>query len=414
VLLLEAALKIRRDLGARLGHGEGPRPDECGCGVGGSLSYRHAINFRLPSIATSYSRASTRMSPVSVILVGHNSRPFLERALASLCEEAPERSPRPVEVGDERGGLAPARQAGSDLDLVLVDNASTDGTADLVRARFPRCRVIEAGENLGFGRACNLGVRESTGEHILFLNPDAWVDPSCIDHLRRAMQSDPRIGWAAPRLFYPDGRRQFIWAPTVGVVGEALRLLRNRFERRQWSHGLLPRALRALGDPGWYTAACALLRRRAWDEVGGFDPGFFLYFEDADLGLRLRQAGWRLAQVAEARAYHDRHLPSASSGAMAHYRESQLRYYRKHRPRWENRVLLRKQTREARNVADEAMRARLLEVCGRAREALESRVVDLPGGGALDERGGVLAPAKGLVELSKDFEEPLPDFEDYR
>jgi GT2 family glycosyltransferase len=276
------------------------------------------------------------MSSVAAIVVGHDSRPFLDRALAS--------------IGDTAG----------DVETVLVDNASSDGSVELVRERFPRCGVVEAGENLGFGRACNLGVAATTTELVLLLNPDAWVDARCVDDLRRAMQADARLGWAAPRLFYPDGRPQFIWAPTVGIAGEAIQRLRNPFERRQWAHHLLPRVLRALGDPGWYSAACALIRRRAWEEVGGFDPAFFLYFEDADLGLRLRQAGWRLGQVEEARAYHDRHDLPAASASLVHYRESQLRYYRKHRPKWENRVVLRKQMRDARNRApSEARAARL-------------------------------------------------------
>jgi GT2 family glycosyltransferase len=268
------------------------------------------------------------MTSVTVLIVAHDSSPSLERALTS------------VEASSD------------DLEIVLVDNASSDGTVELVRARFPRCRLIESGENLGFGRACNLAARATTGELILLLNPDAWVDTTCVDRLRQAMASDPRLAWAAPRLHYPGGRRQFVWAPTVGIFGEAIQRLRNRFERRRWAHDLLPRMVRALGDPGWYSAACALVRRRAFDEIGGFDPGFFLYFEDADLGLRLRRAGWRLAQIGDASAFHDRHAPPPST--LVRYRESQLRYYRKHRPRWENRVLLRMQTKQARHTAEES------------------------------------------------------------
>jgi GT2 family glycosyltransferase len=309
------------------------------------------------------------MSPVSVVLVGHNSSRFLERALASVHGAGAHGS-----CGDDTGEGC----SGDDLEIVLVDNASSDGTVEIVRARFPRCRVIETGENIGFGRACNLGARETSGELILLLNPDAWVDSMCVDRLRQAMASDSRLAWAAPRLFYPDGSPQFIWAPTVGVVGEALRQVRNHFERRRWAHHLAPRLLRALGDPGWYTAACALLRRSAWEEVGGFDPGFFLYFEDADLGLRLRQAGWRLRQIDDAVAFHDRHELPASS--LPRYRESQLRYYRKHRPRWENRAVLRKQWRASRRVADQVTRAGLFAVCELARKAFDAGVVDLPDG----------------------------------
>ena len=170
----------------------------------------------------------------------------------------------------------------------MVDNASADGTAAFVRERFPRCRVIEPGENLGFGRACNLAARESASEHILLLNPDAWVDAPCVERLRGAMAGDASAGLGGAASLLP--RRPA--AVQLGADDRDLRrsgaALRNRFESRAWVHDALPRVVRGWADPGWYTAACGLVRRRAWDEVDGFDPGFFLYFEDADLGLRLR------------------------------------------------------------------------------------------------------------------------------
>jgi GT2 family glycosyltransferase len=280
------------------------------------------------------------MRSVTVIVVGCDSRASIEQALRSVTEST----------------------VAADIELVLVDNASTDGTADFVRERFPGCRVIEPGENLGFGRACNLAAGSTESEHILLLNPDAWVEPSCIERLRAAMAADERLAWAAPRLFYPDGRRQFNWAPTVGICGEAVQRLRNRFEARAWVHDLVPRVMRGLGDPGWYTAACGLVRRRAWNEVGGFDPEFFLYFEDADLGVRLRHARWLSKEIDTARARHDRRRPQASSAAAMRYRQSQVRYYRKHRPAWESRLLLRKLSRGAARLDDASARMLLRQV----------------------------------------------------
>jgi GT2 family glycosyltransferase len=289
------------------------------------------------------------MKSVAVIVVAYNSRHTIERSLQA--------------VGDST--------IAADLETVVVDNASSDATAIFVGERFPSCRVIEPGENLGFGRACNLAAAQTESEYILLLNPDAWLDASCVERSRAAMVADERLAWASPRLFYPDGRRQFNWAPTVSILGEALQQVRNRFESRAWVHGALPRVVRALGDPGWFTAACALVRRRAWEEVGGFDPEFFLYFEDADLGLRLRRAGWRAVEVEEARAVHDRRTVDPESEAMVRYRESQLSYYRKHRTKRENRAVLNKQTRRASRIADDAARARLLAVCERARAAAD-------------------------------------------
>jgi hypothetical protein len=289
------------------------------------------------------------MKSVTAVVVTYNSKDSIERTLQSVVGST---------IAD-------------DIELVVVDNASSDGTAAFVRQRFPSCRVIEPGENLGFGRACNLATRETESDFILLLNPDAWVETTCVERLRGAMAGDERLGWAAPGLFYPDRRRQFNWAPAIGIFGEAVQRLRNRFESRGWVHDALPRVVRALGDSGWHTAACGLVRRRAWDEVAGFDPGFFLYFEDADLGLRLRRGGWRLAEVGDARGFHDRHAPGASSESLVRYRESQLRYYRKHRPRWESRLLVSRQTRAATKITDAGVRARMLAVCERARAPVD-------------------------------------------
>ena len=274
------------------------------------------------------------MKSITAIIVGYNSSDSIERALRSIF--------------DSRG----LGEDAMEVETIVVDNASSDGTADLVRRRFPAVRLIEPGGNLGFARACNLAAQQSEGDFILLLNPDAWVDPDCVALLRSAMEKEEKLAWASPRLYYPDGRRQFNWTPTTSILGEALQKLRNGFESRAWAHDALPRMVRALGAAGWHTGACALIRRRAWNDVAGFDPEFFLYFEDADIGLRLQQAGWRLAEVGEARAHHDRHPVARSSETMARYRESQRRYYEKHRPRWESRRLLKRQQRvAARGVA---------------------------------------------------------------
>jgi GT2 family glycosyltransferase len=253
----------------------------------------------------------------AAVVVSHDSARVLPRCLESLAEAAAGR-----------------------LEVVVVDGGSKDGSPDLVRAQFPFARVLELGGNRGFGAADNRGATEVASDALLLLNPDAWLVGDALDRLTDALDGDLRLGLVAPRLRYPDGRPQFVWAPDRGVVGEALQKARNRFEARGWSHRPLERLLRLL-DPGWLTVACALVRRAAFDQVGGFDPGYFLYFEDVDLGLRLRRAGWRAAVVEGATACHLGGGGGAlSEVTMLHYRQSQLRYYRQHRPAWEARVLL--------------------------------------------------------------------------
>ena len=302
---------------------------------------------------------------VSALVVNHNAGDGLRRCLERLLTIA--EAWRPDDAGN------PGSPAG--LEAVVVDNASVDGSAAAVRefesAASPvlPVRLIESDRNLGFGAGCNLAAAKSAGRHLLLLNPDAWIDEVSLRRLVEALESDGRLGVTAPSLHYPNGSRQFVWAPPVGVLGEAIQRFRNRFEKARWNHGLLPRLLKPAVGAGWFTAACLLVRRSAFDAVGGFDEGFFLYFEDADLGLRLHRAGFRQRQVAEARAWHVR---GAVTGADRErgltptverfYRASQLRYYDLHRPRWERAVLRRRLRRRFGAIGDEDHRRAMLRL----------------------------------------------------
>jgi GT2 family glycosyltransferase len=254
---------------------------------------------------------------ISAVVVSYQSAATLGRCLASLPPPEPGR-----------------------CELLVVDNASTDGSLELVRREHPGARLLALAANVGFGAAVNRAAAEARGDAMLLLNADAWLMPGALDALARRLASRPRLAWVAPRLVYPDGRPQFAWEPEVSLLGEAARKLRNRFESRQWSHTVLPRVLRPLG-PGWFTAACALVRREAFRDVGGFDERFFLYFEDTDLCLRLRRAGWELAQEPAARVVHVSAGSGGGAAAAAAYRQAQLAFYAAHRPRWEGWVLRR-------------------------------------------------------------------------
>ena len=304
---------------------------------------------------------------VSALVVNHNAGDWLRLCLESIQAIA--------EAWRRDDPAKPGSLAG--LEAIVVDNASSDGSTATVRefeaAGSPALavRLVEAGRNVGFGAACNLAAAKSAGRHLLLLNPDAWIDEESLRRLVEAQESDERLAVAAPCLSYPDGSPQFVWAPAVGVLGEAIQRFRNRFEQAGWNHGLLPRLLKPCVGAGWYTAACLLVRRSAFEEVGGFDEGFFLYFEDADLCLRLRRAGFRLRDVAGARAWHMRGAVTGTDrerrltpAAERFYRASQVRYYELHRPRWERAVLRRRLRRNFRRVEDEDQKRalqRLLE-----------------------------------------------------
>ena len=210
---------------------------------------------------------------VAIAVVSWNTRDLLARCLESLRPEA------------ERG-LA---------EVWVVDNASTDGSAELVRDRFGWVRLVASPENLGFGRAVNLVAERTTGEWIACANADVALRPGALDALLAAAERDPGAGALAPRLVLPDGSTQHsVFAfPTVPWA-LALNTYAFRLVPRLGDRMALPGrwdSTRARRVP-WAVAAFLLVRRRAWDAVGGFDERQWMYAEDLDLGWRLRQAGW--------------------------------------------------------------------------------------------------------------------------
>ncbi len=276
---------------------------------------------------------------ISILIVNHDGRDHLRNCLERL-----------------------AAQDGDYDEIVVVDNASTDDSVAMVESDFPACRLLALPENVGFGAANNRAAAAAGGDQLLLLNSDAWLDDGALPRLSAALDADPRLGLAAPELRYPDGRRQFAWAPATGVVGEAVQMQRNRFESRAWAHRVPPRWLRPVLGPGWFSAACILVRRAAFEAIGGFDEGFFLYFEDVDFSLRLRRAGWSLASVPGAVAHHVKGGSRPSGRGELEYRRAQLHYYRKHRPAWENRYLRARMRRKFSRCPDPELRGDLLRL----------------------------------------------------
>jgi GT2 family glycosyltransferase len=223
------------------------------------------------------------------------------------------------------------------FEIAVVDNASTDGSADAVRARHPGVAVVAMAENAGFARACNVGLGATTAPFVLFLNPDAEVGPGAVEALASRLEARPDAGVIAPRVCAPDGTVEVSTGPDLTPLAEWRQRRRVRgVERRD------PRTLRGVTarlsrehEPDWVSGAAFLARRRALESVGGFDQGFFLYEEDADLCLRLRRSGWRVVFTPAAEVRHRRGVSMARAPARARleYHRSHLRYYRKHNGR---------------------------------------------------------------------------------
>ena len=224
--------------------------------------------------------------PVTVAVVSWNTRDLLDRCLRSLEPE--------VEHGR--------------AEAWVVDNASTDGSAEMVRERFDWVKLVASEENLGFGRAVNLVAERTTSAWIAPANADVALRPGALDTLLQTAERDPRAGAIAPRLVLPDGNTQHsVYAfPSI-----AFALALNTGAYLAW-RGLADRMAlpghwdtrRARRVP-WAVAAFLLVRRSAWDQVGGFDERQWMYAEDLDLGWRLRAAGWGTRYEPRAVLDHD-------------------------------------------------------------------------------------------------------------
>ncbi len=248
---------------------------------------------------------------LAVVVVSFNSRGTLGACLDSL-----------------------ARHVAIPLEVVVVDNASGDGSADAARGRPSPPEVIENPTNQGFARACNQGTGTTTAPLVLFLNPDAEVTAGAVEALVAALESSPDIGVAGPLTRDPDGTVQVSTGPdlTLGAERRQRRLVRG--VRRREPQAVAEAAARhaRAHEPDWVSGACLLARRRALEAVGGFDERFFLYEEDADLCRRIRSAGWRVLFTPTATVRHQlgRSMAQAPERARLAYQRSHLLYYRKH------------------------------------------------------------------------------------
>jgi N-acetylglucosaminyl-diphospho-decaprenol L-rhamnosyltransferase len=253
------------------------------------------------------------MTPdVSVVVVAYRSREDLPGCLGSL----------------------PASSGALRVETLVVDNASGDGSVEMLRERFPETGLIVNRENRGFAAAVNQAASLARGRRLLLLNPDARLEPGSLAALVDALESHPRAGLAGAQLLHPDGTPQAsAWlAPSLRSLAFEALFLYNVFPRSRL-HGLVasgaaPEAVEAL------SGACLLVDRELFATLGGLDEAFFLYFEDTDLCLRARGAGRQALLCPGARAVH------AIGGSafqdrrafLLRFHESRRRFLRKHHP----------------------------------------------------------------------------------
>ncbi|MGI9120738.1 MAG: glycosyltransferase family 2 protein [Acidimicrobiales bacterium] len=215
--------------------------------------------------------------------------------------------------------------------VVVVDNASTDGSADAVRSHEPEVEVLALPRNLGFGAAANRGVARTSSRYVAIMNPDVVVEPGSTKALVDALEGDPGLALVGPRVetpegaLYPSARTFPALTDAAGHAFFHFVWPDNPFSRRyrmlDWDHA-------AAADVDWVAGTYLLARRRAWDEVGGFDEAFFMYLEDVDVCWRLGQAGWRTGYEPGARVTHaiGRSTDQTPYRMIAAHHRSLLRY----------------------------------------------------------------------------------------
>lgn len=259
---------------------------------------------------------------VSVIVVSFNTRDVLHECLQSLLKEV-------SAFGHE---------------VFVVDNASTDGSAAMVRDAFPQVCLIESKTNLGFGAANNLALESARGRYIVLLNSDAFLSPGALSRAVQHMEATPGCALGGGRLIGRDGSwqpsaRMFhsLWRDASVLTGLAARFPKSRLcgglDRTwaDWSVGC---------EVDWVPGAFSIVRSSALKQVGVFDPAFFLYYEEVDLCVRLKQAGysiWYWPDVVithlggeSSRQLKDMAFSSQAAQVVLWRMRSTLLFYRKH------------------------------------------------------------------------------------
>jgi GT2 family glycosyltransferase len=251
---------------------------------------------------------------ISVVIVGWNAKPYLKLCLESLTEAPPRRS----------------------VEIIVVDNASADGSSEMIKAQFPHVRVIRSEENLGFAKGNNVGIRQCQGRYVALVNPDVIVFPGCLDALADFLDQNPKVGNVGPRVFNPDMSMQStcrkfptLWNNFCSTTG-----LEKVFKNSKFFAGehmfYFPHD-RIL--PVDVLVGCfSMIRRETFDDVGLLDENLFMYGDDVDWCRRAWKAGWQVVFFSEARAIHDRGkitAPYPVRFAVAQQR-SVLYYWRKH------------------------------------------------------------------------------------
>jgi GT2 family glycosyltransferase len=250
------------------------------------------------------------MLDLAIVIVSYNTRSDLENCLQSLHDHPPRAS----------------------HEIIVVDNASRDGSVEAVRSRWPDVGVIALDSNAGFARANNEGIRRTRSELVLLLNSDTLVPEGAIDRLIAGLRELPGASVVGPRIVDGQGNPELSFGRMISPLAE----LRQKLRARYASPARIAALTSTTREVDWVTAACLLVRRIDAEAAGLLDERYFMYCEDVDFCAAVRANGGKVyftpaAHIVHLRGRSWRASPAATAEG---YRRSQLAFYRKHHPAW--------------------------------------------------------------------------------
>jgi GT2 family glycosyltransferase len=233
----------------------------------------------------------------------------------------------------------PAAAPGLSVEIVVVDNQTGSGARPALATRFPDVRLIENAENVGYARAVNQGIRATSGEFVLVMNPDCEIRPGALRELFDYMRAHPEAAIAGPKILNPDGTLEYSARsfPThVAFLFNRYSLLTRLFPNNRWSRSYLLSDWDHASVRGvdWISGACMMVRRAAIEQVGPMDEAFFMFIEDVDWCRRMRLAGLEVVYVPQAVIVHRIGASRNRVAARVIYgrHRGMIHYFHKHHP----------------------------------------------------------------------------------
>jgi GT2 family glycosyltransferase len=258
---------------------------------------------------------------LSIIIVNWNTRKLLAQCLDSLF-------------------LAPQW---IDLEVIVLDSASDDGSAAMVQQQFPQVRLIESEKNLGFAGGNNLALRQARGRHILLLNPDTIVHDNALIDLYDTLEKYPALGVVGAQLLNTDSSLQQSWGIFPSLRTEIPLLNRLSRMKHQPALGTHLDDKSTLLPVDWVSGACLMSKRDVFEQIGLLDEDFWLYTEEADFCFRAQAVGWKVASLPQARISHVARAASRQkfTETMLYFYQSRIRFISKHQGAFQAKIAKR-------------------------------------------------------------------------